>query len=226
MFQRRRAFRRKTYGARRGRYYRRAYKIMKPRFKSEFKSVDVGFSGFTSTYPKIITPCQAVELGSGSGQRIGRNITPRSVYVQCGVLNNTNASRVMRMIVFTERQTRDWVDVATSQDSVMGRFFEVYNPETHTIPTVNTVRDLDHTTEFRVLYDKKFVLSAQGQSGDRKELTIYKKLYGKTQYQLSDNVPPVQTVNGYNVYVMVIAEIIPQLAIPVTGIVRMRYTDN
>lgn len=178
----------------------------------EFKSVDVTDVA-DAVIASSVTLLNGIARGDEINQRIGREITMRSIQFQytARVTPTTGVDQEQRVLLVYDRQTNASALTAA----------QVLN-------AVNTLspRNLENRKRFKILYDRTFTLNASGEAGSFVTRRFYRRLRHPVTFNSGAAGTVADIVTG-SVYLVAIGS---QVAGPTAGFVsfssRIRYSDN
>lgn len=188
--------------------------VMRTYDRAEFKSYETTLTGgyFSSTPAFATLNCPAP--GTGLNQRIGRQITLRSIELRLGqqVLGTANTGSWVRAVVFYDRQTNAATPAVT--DLLMAA--DVWSP-----------RNLDNRHRFSILHDdlKYCAYQPDGQAGH--VMYFYRKLRHPTTFNAVGGGTVADITSG-GLFLLLLGNM------PLAGgdesyafgYTRLRYTDD
>jgi len=187
----------------------------------EWKYVDTTIASVTFGNPNPIRQLlNGLQVGSGVGQRIGRQVSIRSVemvYDIDGEIGITTPNHC-RVVLFYDKQA----------NGAAPTWADLYETTSYTI----TARRLDNRKRFKILMDKHVLISGNGQLGADVIPTKFcdkKFLKFRTPLQTTFNAGSAGTIadiSTNSLYLFAITDVaVPTKQAILAAYIRVRYTD-
>lgn len=189
-------------------YAQRGLQLM----SGELKSVDMHADNVScSTMPGAIL-INGMTSGSSIDQRVGREITMRSIQFQYVVRANTaGVDQQTRVVLVYDRQTNGGAPA----------FNDVFD-----YTNCTSVRRLENRKRFKVLYDRTHVVNAIGEPGAQVARRFYRRLRHPVTFN-SGNTGLVGDITTGSVYLLFIStQAAGTNAALIDFQTRIRYSDN
>lgn len=178
----------------------------------EFKSVDVNADGVScSTTPGVVL-LNGMQSGASINQRVGREVTMRSIQFQYVVRANTaGVDQQVRVVLVYDRQTNGAAPL----------FLDVFD-----FANVTCARKLENRKRFKILYDRTHVVNAVGEPGSQVARRFYRRLRHPVTFNSSSTayVGDITTGSLYLLFLSTQAAGTNAALIDYSS--RIRYSDN
>lgn len=172
----RRTYRRKARKSLRKQMYQVAKNVYNKKVEWKFNDIVASSSITTSTSINLIN---GIIEGPGRSERDGAQINNKSIYLRGEVRNASNVTRVIRMMIVIDKTPREGT-------MTMGDLYDFTAPGA-TFYQNTAPRKAKYMRRFVILADRRFILSPQDtDSKSVYNIKVFKKLFGKTQYDADD----------------------------------------
>jgi len=178
----------------------------------EFKSVDLHADNVScSTTPGIIL-LNGMTVGSSIEQRVGREVTMRSIQFSYVVrANSAGVDQQVRVALVYDRQT----------NGAAPAFNDVFD-----FTNATAARKLENRKRFRILYDRTYVVNAIGEAGSQVARRFYRRLRHPVTFN-SGNTGLVSDIATGSFYLLFLStQAAGTNAALLDYNTRVRYTDN
>lgn len=181
----------------------------------EFKSVDVN-GQINSDLTGGVGLLNGIAPGSGLDQRIGRQVTLKSIQIrfQVNVTSGTGVDQVSRVLVVYDRQSNAAAPTTANIISAAGTGYDVLRP-----------KNLDNRKRFKILMDRTFYLNASGESNSGVCFNFYRRLRHPMEFNAGVAGTIADIVSG-SIYVVCVGnQAVGATAGQMTYFSRVRYVD-
>lgn len=178
----------------------------------EFKSVDLHADNVScSTTPGILL-LNGMTVGSSIDQRVGREVTLRSIQFQYVVRANTaGVDQQVRVALVYDRQT----------NGAAPAFNDVFD-----YSNVTAARKLENRKRFRILYDRTYTLNAIGEPGAQVARRFYRRLRHPVTFNSGSTGLVADITTGSFYLLFLSTQAAGTNAALLDYNTRVRYTDN
>jgi len=184
--------------------------------RGEFKYIDSKNAAMVCDTTGAVLLLNGCSSGSGVSNRVGRQITIKAIQLhwRSWATAATGVKQDHRFMVVQDMQPNGVaLTIAEVLAAVVG------------IDPCLDVRNLDYRLRFKVLYDRKFSISAQGLSGAHRTYKLYKKVNIQEQFNVGDagTVADISTNSLY--FITMGSEAAGNTAGAAMVNARVRFTD-
>lgn len=196
--------------------YRRAVPLRAPRIHQEFKAIDLdiattgnGADGLWSVTMGR-TCANAISIGAAINQRIGRQITLRSIQLHLIVKADADQTAMVtcRYLIVYDRQCNG--ALAAGTDVLVAA-------------TVNSPKNLDNRERFTIIRDQTFGLLKDTEKAQYTD-EYYRKLYHPVTYN-AGVAGTYADINTGTLLFLAVSTVATEMPVA-TGFLRVRYTDD
>lgn len=193
---------------------RRSYRRRSYAKRVEFKYKDTSFVVLPTTTGGYYL-VNSVDRGTDNTERIGRQITMKSLYVK-GIMKyqasfpTAVVDQMVRLLIVIDKEPNGAVYTLDEVLTSIG---------------VNTFRNLDNKSRFVILYDRKFNINTASEPGSFKQFKYFRRFNLPITYTGTGG--SIADINKNSIYIWGCGTTATgSTTISVEGVARIRYTDD